>query len=174
MFNKQDIVIITKILKNKLKLVIFSIHPDLQDIRVRGLWISFMIQKLPSVLSAENFITDLTRIYIDVYQNSGAVIQQYVDYYSSIRFTVKNVGIYTNITLRVGEAIGVEDADNPNELSCALIRAIMIHQDDFPFLLIDWFYEKGSFDSVTGFQFMGFQKSDDHLWHPLSNSRSET
>ncbi|CAB4491125.1 unnamed protein product [Rhizophagus irregularis] len=152
---------------------IFSIHPDFQDIQVRGLWKLNKIreQNLPSVLSAENFLTDLTRIYIDIYQNSGAIIQRHVDYYSSIRFTVKNGDVYSNITLRIGEAIDVENVDDPNGRSYALIRAIMIHQDDFrrnnPFLLIDWFYEKGSADSVTGFPIYGLQESDDHSWFHL-------
>ncbi|PKY26618.1 hypothetical protein RhiirB3_389688 [Rhizophagus irregularis] len=158
---------------SEINLDIFSIHPDFQDIQVRGLWKLNKIreQNLPSVLSAENFLTDLTRIYIDIYQNSGAIIQRHVDYYSSIRFTVKNGDVYSNITLRIGEAIDVENVDDPNGRSYALIRAIMIHQDDFrrnnPFLLIDWFYEKGSADSVTGFPIYGLQESDDHSWFHL-------
>jgi hypothetical protein len=136
-----------------------------------------MVQKqgLPSVLSAENFLLDITRIYSDIYQNSGAIIKRHVDYYSSIRFTVRNEDIYTNITLRVGEAIDVEDMDDPGEQCYALIRAIMIHQDDLgrnnPFLLINWFYRNGKFDPITGFPIYGLQESDDNLWfhlHPLA------
>jgi len=120
-------------------------------------------------------LTDLTRIYKDLYQNSGAIIQRHVDYYNSIQFTVKEKNIYSNITLRVGEAIDVEDTDDPDERSYALIRAIIIHQDDLgrnnPFLLIDWFYKNGRTDFATGFPIYGLQESDDLLWfhlHPLT------
>ncbi|RGB26697.1 hypothetical protein C1646_770086 [Rhizophagus diaphanus] len=89
----------------------------------------------------------------------------------SIRFTVKNEDVYSNITLRIGEAIDVENVDDPNGCLYAFIRAIMIYQNDFrqnnPFLLIDWFYEKGSADSVMGFLIYGLQESDDHSWFHL-------
>ena len=130
-------------------------------------------QGLPSALSAEEFLTDVTRIYIDVYQNSGAIIQRRVNYYSSIRFTVKDKDIYTNITLRIGKAIDVDSIDDFDERSYALIRAIMIHQDDSgrnnSFLLIDWFYRNGSVDPVTGFPIYNLQESNDHSWFHLEN-----
>ena len=53
----------------------------------------------------------------------------------------------------------------------ALIRAIIIHQDDSgnnnPFLLIDWFYRNGNIDTVTGFPIYGLQRSNDHSWYHL-------
>ncbi|CAB4419548.1 unnamed protein product [Rhizophagus irregularis] len=84
---------------------IFSIHFDFQDIQI--------LQKF-------------TLIYIKILI-SDAIIQRHVDYYSSIRFTVKNGDVYSNITLRIGEAIDVKNVDDPNRCLYALIRAIMIH-----------------------------------------------
>ncbi|EXX54029.1 hypothetical protein RirG_238410 [Rhizophagus irregularis DAOM 197198w] len=67
----------------------------------------------------------------DVYKNFSAIIQRRVNYYDSIQFTVHlESDVYVNITLRVGEAIDVEVADSHGEQSYALIRVIMIHQDD--------------------------------------------
>ncbi|CAB4485793.1 unnamed protein product [Rhizophagus irregularis] len=147
---------------------IFSIHPDFQNIRVYGLWKQFKIQEqgLSTTLSTENLLTEITKIYKDVYKNFSAIIQRHVNYYDSIQFTVHlESDIYVNITLRVGEAIDVEVADSYSEQSYALIRAIMIHQDDSgnnnPFLLIDWFYRNGNVDSVTGFPIYGLQRRDD-------------
>ena len=116
LFNYKGIITITII---KINSDIFSIHRDFCDIQVRGLWKLSMIQKcgLPSVLSAENFLPDITKIYNDVYQNSGAIIKRRVDYYNFIRFTVRDEDIYTNITLRVGEAIDVEDIDDSSKRS---------------------------------------------------------
>ncbi|CAB4383804.1 unnamed protein product [Rhizophagus irregularis] len=69
------------------------------------------------------------------------------------------------------QAIDVEVADSHGEQSYALIRAIMIHQDDSgnnnPFLLIDWFYRNGNVDSVTGFPIYGLQRRDDDSWYHL-------
>ena len=108
----------------------------------------------------ENLLIDITKIYKEIYNNFGAITRRRVDYYDTIRYTVQHEpGIYTNIVLRVGEAIDIEDADSLGERSYALIRAIIIHQDDFgnnnPFLLIDWFYRNGNIDTVTGFPIYG-------------------
>ncbi|PKC75552.1 hypothetical protein RhiirA1_448603 [Rhizophagus irregularis] len=147
---------------------IFSIHPDFQNIQVYGLWKQFKIQEqgLSTTLSTENLLTEITKIYKDVYKNFSAIIQRRVNYYDSIQFTVHlESDVYVNITLRVGEAIDVEVADSHGEQSYALIRVIMIHQDDSgnnnPFLLIDWFYRNGNVDSVTGFPIYGLQRRDD-------------
>ncbi|CAB5394948.1 unnamed protein product [Rhizophagus irregularis] len=105
----------------------------------------------------------LEQVTEDVYKNFSAIIQRHVNYYDSIQFTVHlESDVYVNITLRVGKAIDVEVADSHGEQSYALIRVIMIHQDDSgnnnPFLLIDWFYRNGNVDSVTGFPIYGLQK----------------
>ncbi|CAB5381075.1 unnamed protein product [Rhizophagus irregularis] len=118
----------------------------------------------------------------DVYKNFSAIIQRRVNYYDSIQFTVHlESDVYVNITLRVGEAIDVEVADSHGEQSYALIRVIMIHQDDSgnnnPFLLIDWFYRNGNVDSVTGFPIYGLQKKRCRFMVSPStsnNSRSTT
>ena len=91
----------------------------------------------------------MTRIYKEVYKNFGAITQRHIDYYDTIRYTVQHEpGIYTNVILRVGEAIEVEDIDSLGEQSYALIRAIIIHQDDSgnknSFLLIDCKYRSSS------------------------------
>ncbi|CAB4491668.1 unnamed protein product [Rhizophagus irregularis] len=163
---------------------IFSIHPDFQNIQVYGLWKQFKIQEqgLSTTLSTENLLTEITKIYKDVYKNFSAIIQRRVNYYDSIQFTVHlESDVYVNITLRVGEAIDVEVADSHGEQSYALIRVIMIHQDDSgnnnPFLLIDWFYRNGNVDSVTGFPIYGLQKKRCRFMVSPStsnNSRSTT
>ena len=130
---------------------------------------------MSSTLSVNNLLIDLTKIYRDIYQCNGAIIQCHVDYYDSISFTVLHEEDYYDITLRVGEAIDIEDTDDSDERSYALLQAIMIHQDDYernnPFLLIDWFYRNGNIDAITGFPIYGLQKSDDTTWfhlHPLT------
>ena len=140
------------------------------------MWKQPKIQKqgLSAILSAENLLIEFTRIYKEVYQNSGVIVQRHVNYYDFIRYTVQQEpGIYTNITLRVGEAISIEADNNIGEQAYALIRAIIIHQDDSgnnnPFLLIDWFYRNGNIDTVTGFPIYGLQRSNDHLWYHLQH-----
>ncbi|CAB5390869.1 unnamed protein product [Rhizophagus irregularis] len=155
---------------------IFSIHPDFGNIRVYGLWKPSKIHKLglSSTISENNLLFDLTRIYEDIYQNYGIIIQRHINYYDFIYFTVLHENYYSNITLRVGEVIDVEEEDNSNEQSYALIRAIILHQDDYgrinPFLLVDWFYRSGNVDSITGLPIYYLQESNDSLWshlHPL-------
>ncbi|GBB86012.1 hypothetical protein RclHR1_12450007 [Rhizophagus clarus] len=151
---------------------ISSIHPDFQNIQVFGLWKQFKIQKqgLSTTLSIENLLTEITKIYKKVYKNFGAIIQHHVNYYNSIQFTVHlESGTYVDIALRVGEAVDVEVADNHGEQFYALIRAIMIHQDDSsnnnPFLLIDWFYRNESVNSVIGFPIYGLQRRGEDSWY---------
>ncbi|CAB4404894.1 unnamed protein product [Rhizophagus irregularis] len=155
---------------------IFSIHPDFGNIRVYGLWKLSKIHKLglSSTISENNLLFDLTKIYEDIYQNYGIIIQRHINYYDFIYFTVLHENYYSNITLRVGEVIDVEEDDNSNEQSYALIRAIILHQDDYgrinPFLLVDWFYRSGNVDSITGLPIYYLQESNDSLWshlHPL-------
>ncbi|CAB4387208.1 unnamed protein product [Rhizophagus irregularis] len=155
---------------------IFSIHPDFGNIRVYGLWKPSKIHKLglSSTISENNLLFDLTRIYEDIYQNYGIIIQRHINYYDFIYFTVLHENYYSNITLRVGEVIDVEEEDNSNEQSYAIIRAIILHQDDYgrinPFLLVDWFYRSGNVDSITGLPIYYLQESNDSLWshlHPL-------
>ena len=154
-FNDFILILYWFIKKFYLNSEILSNHPKFQNIRVHGLWKQPKIQKqgLSAILSAENLLIEFTRIYKEVYQNSGVIIQRHVNYYDFIRYTVQQEpGIYTNITLRVGEAISIEADNNLGEQAYALIRAIIIHQDDFgnnnPFLLIDW---NGNIDTVIGF-----------------------
>ena len=123
----------------------------------------------------DNLLIDLTRIYEDIYHNNGMIIQRHINYYDSVSFTVLHENYYSNIILRVGEAIDVEDADTPDERSYALIQAIITHQDDCghtnPFLLVDWFYRNGNNDSATGLPIYCLQESNDTLWshfHPLT------
>ncbi|UZO08524.1 uncharacterized protein OCT59_028778 [Rhizophagus irregularis] len=152
---------------------IFSIHPDFGNIRVYGLWKLSKIHKLglSSTISENNLLFDLTKIYEDIYQNYGIIIQRHINYYDFIYFTVLHENYYSNITLRVGEVIDVEEEDNSNEQSYALIRAIILHQDDYgrinPFLLVDWFYRSGNVDSITGLPIYYLQESNDSLWSHL-------
>ena len=130
---------------------------------------------MSSTISIDNLLIDLTRIYGDVYQNNGAIIQRHVNYYDSIYFTVLHEDNYFNIALRVGETIDVEEVDDPDEWSYAVVQAIIAHQDDYgrtnPFLLVDWFYKNGNIDSITGFPIYCLQESNDTSWshlHPLA------
>ena len=51
------------------------------------------------------------------------IIQHHVNYYDSIQYTVcLEANVYINITLRVGKAIDIEDADGINEWSYASLR----------------------------------------------------
>jgi hypothetical protein len=141
------------------------------------LWKSSKIQNqgLPATLSAENLLTEFTRVYKELYNNNGIIIQRHINYYDSIQFIVRSkTDSYTNIILRVGEAIDVEDIDSLGERSYALIRAIITHKDDYgrinPFLLVNWFYKNGNVDPATGLPIYCLQESDDNLWfrlHPL-------
>ncbi|CAB5146031.1 unnamed protein product [Rhizophagus irregularis] len=111
----------------------------------------------------------------ELYDNNGIIIQRHINYYDSIQFIVRSkTDSYTNIILRVGEAIDVEDIDSLGERSYALIRAIITHKDDYgrinPFLLVNWFYKNGNVDPATGLPIYCLQESDDNLWfhlHPL-------
>ncbi|CAI2187797.1 3445_t:CDS:2, partial [Funneliformis geosporum] len=98
-------------------------------------------QGLLTTISVENLLAEITRIYKDVYNTC------------------------------IGEAIDVEDVDNPGESAYALIRAIIIHKDDNrhinPFLLVDWFYKNGNIDSATGFSVYRLQDNNDTLWFHL-------
>ncbi|CAG8727806.1 20358_t:CDS:2, partial [Rhizophagus irregularis] len=156
---------------------ISSNHSNFQNIQVRGLWKSSKIQNqgLSATLSAENLLTEFTRVYKELYNNNGIIIQRHINYYDSIQFIVRSkTDSYTNIILRVGEAIDVEDIDSLGERSYALIRAIITHKDDYgrinPFLLVNWFYKNGNVDPATGLPIYCLQESDDNLWfhlHPL-------
>ncbi|GET53133.1 hypothetical protein GLOIN_2v1769219 [Rhizophagus irregularis DAOM 181602=DAOM 197198] len=130
---------------------ISSNHSNFQNIQVRGLWKSSKIQNqgLSATLSAENLLTEFTRVYKELYNNNGIIIQRHINYYDSIQFIVRSkTDSYTNIILRVGEAIDVEDIDSLGERSYALIRAIITHKDDYgrinPFLLVNWFYKNAT------------------------------
>ncbi|CAG8776930.1 2560_t:CDS:2, partial [Funneliformis caledonium] len=76
-------------------LKISFIHLDFQNIRERGLWKQHKVRKqgLSNILSAENLLINITKIYQDVYKNF-------------------ETNVYINITLRVSEAIDIEDADS--------------------------------------------------------------
>ncbi|CAB4483207.1 unnamed protein product [Rhizophagus irregularis] len=102
-----------------------------KKIQVRGLWKSSKIQNqgLSATLSAENLLTEFTRVYKELYNNNGIIIQRHINYYDSIQFIVRSkTDSYTNIILRVGEAIDEEDIDSLGERSYALIRAIITHK----------------------------------------------
>ncbi|PKC66537.1 hypothetical protein RhiirA1_535537 [Rhizophagus irregularis] len=130
---------------------ISSNHSNFQNIQVRGLWKSSKIQNqgLSATLSAENLLTEFTRVYKELYNNNGIIIQRHINYYDSIQFIVRSkTDSYTNIILRVGEAIDEEDIDS----------------------LVNWFYKNGNVDPATGLPIYCLQESDDNLWfhlHPL-------
>ena len=72
-------------------------------------------------LSVNNLLIDLIRIYRDVYHYNNAIIQQHVDYYDSIAFIILHKDNYFNIILQISEAIDIENIDNLNEWSYALV-----------------------------------------------------
>ena len=77
---------------------------------------------------AENLLAEITRIYEDLYKNSGIIIQCHINYYryDSIQFAVRlKTNVYTNIILQVGKAIDVEDVNSLGDINRNVIANLV-------------------------------------------------
>jgi hypothetical protein len=90
-------------------------------------------------------------------------------YYDTISYTVlQEDDANVDIRINVGEVIDIEDDNGTGNREYALIRGIFTHQandyKNYAFFILDWYYNTGRTDNLTGCRIYGLQEPKHNLW----------
>ncbi|CAB5384706.1 unnamed protein product [Rhizophagus irregularis] len=137
------------------------------NIRVHKKWNTKRIEKEGFVKKISNEIQkNLYEAYRHYLNKETAISFKTLEYYDAISYTIiKEDNV--DISIHVGEVIDIED-DGTKNREYALIRGIFTHQANdykkYAFFILDWYYDTGRIDDLTGCRIYGLQESKDVLW----------
>ncbi|CAB5206941.1 unnamed protein product [Rhizophagus irregularis] len=137
------------------------------NIRVYKKWNTKRIEKEGFVKKISNKIQkNLYKAYRHYLNKETAISFKTLEYYDAISYTIiKEDNV--DISIHVGEVIDIED-DGTKNWEYALIRGIFTHQANdykkYAFFILDWYYNTGRIDDLTGCRIYGLQESKDVLW----------
>ena len=86
-----------------------------------------------------------------------------------ISYTVlQDDDVNIDISIHVGKTIDIEDDNETGEREYALIKGIFTYMANdnkrYAFFILDWYYNTGRIDNLTGSKIYKLQKSNDILW----------
>ncbi|EXX57446.1 hypothetical protein RirG_207140 [Rhizophagus irregularis DAOM 197198w] len=137
------------------------------NIRVHKKWNTKRIEKEGFVKKISNEIQkNLYEAYRHYLNKETAISFKTLEYYDAISYTIiKEDNV--DINIHVGEVIDIED-DGTKNREYAIIRGIFTHQANdykkYAFFILDWYYDTGRIDDLTGCKIYGLQESKDVLW----------
>src|SRR5256885_2306751 len=111
----------------------------------------------------------LYKAYYDYFSKKTAITFKTLEYYDMISFTVlQDDEVNVDINIHVGETIDVEDDNGTGIREYALIKGIFTHiandNKRYAFFILDWYYNTGQIDNLTGSKIYKLQESVDISW----------
>ena len=111
----------------------------------------------------------LYKAYYDYFGKETAITFKTLEYYDTISYTVtQEDDVNIDINIHVGETIDVEDNNGTESREYALIRGIFTHTannyNKYAFFILDWYYDTGRTDNLTGCKIYGLQEPNDDQW----------
>ena len=107
---------------------------------------------------------NLYKVYEDYLGKKTAISFKTLDYYDTISYTItQEDDINIDINIHVGDTIDIEDDNGTGNREYALIRGIFTHtannHKQYAFFILDWYYDTGRKDNLTGCKIYGLQDS---------------
>lgn len=112
---------------------------------------------------------DLYEAYNYYFNKKTAISFKNLEYYETISYTVlQEDDVNIDVNIHVGDIIDIKDDDEMENQTYAIVRGIFTHiandRKNYAFFILDWFYNTGRTDDLTGSKIYGLQKSNNDLW----------
>ena len=152
--------------------MIESPHESFFNIHIYKKWNNKRIKKDGFIkkLSNENEMQrNLYEAYRHYLNRETAISYKTLEYYDAISYTVtQEDDVNIDINIHVGETIDIEDDNGTENREYALIRGIFTHEANdhkkYAFFILDWYYDTGRTDNLTGCKIYGLQEPKDDSW----------
>jgi len=107
--------------------------------------------------------------YYIYHKKKSAISFKFIEYFDVISYNIlQDDGANTNIKIRIGDAIDIEEDNEIKSHAYAIIWGIFTHiandRKRYTFLIIDWYYDTGHVENFTESKIYDLQESDDDLW----------
>jgi len=112
---------------------------------------------------------NLYKAYRDYFDKEIAISFKTLEYYDTISYTVlQEDDVNVDINIHVNDIIDVEDDNGMGNREYAIVKGIFTHTANdnkkYAFFILDWYYDTGRTDDLTGSKIYGLQESNNNLW----------